>query len=162
MQNICYHFAACVVSFNLMCNMTIFQKRLILVSVPPPKSTLEDRTKTFKLKSPLIRFVSIAALPACEISAKILTTASVFTKFYYLTFDTFDKSADGRNGWTDRGRRQNYTHLTSSMDNKQAKSNGNIRLKKERKNSHSTVHQKSKQLNKYVIYQSIYNTMFII
>ena len=74
-QNICYHNTACVVSFNLMCNMTIFWKRLILASVPPPKSTLGVGTQAFKLKSPLICFISIVPLPACEISANILTTA---------------------------------------------------------------------------------------
>ena len=38
-QNICYHVAAHVVSFNLICNMTIFWKSLILAWAPPPKST---------------------------------------------------------------------------------------------------------------------------
>ena len=69
-QNICYHVAASVVSFNLICNMTIFWKSLILASAPPPKSTQRTRTQAFKLKSRLICFISIAALPACKISAK--------------------------------------------------------------------------------------------
>ena len=34
-QNICYHVAACVIPFNLIYNMTIFGKSLILASVPP-------------------------------------------------------------------------------------------------------------------------------
>ena len=69
-QNICYHVAASVVSFNLICNMTIFWKSLILASAPLPKSTQGARNQAFKLKSHLICFISIAALPACKISAK--------------------------------------------------------------------------------------------
>ena len=69
-QNICYHVAASVISFNLTCNMTIFWKSLILASAPPPKSTQWTRTQAFKLKSRWICFISIAALPACKISAK--------------------------------------------------------------------------------------------
>ena len=69
-QNICYHVAASVVSFNLICNMTIFWKSLILASAPPPKSTHGARNQAFKLKSRLICFISIAALPACKISEK--------------------------------------------------------------------------------------------
>ena len=69
-KNICYHVAASVVSFNLICNMTIFWKSLILTSAPPPKSTQQARTQAFKLKSRLICFISIAALPVCKISAK--------------------------------------------------------------------------------------------
>ena len=69
-QNICYHVAAVVVIFNLICNMTIFWKSLILASAPPPKSTQGARNWAFKLKSHLICFISIAALPACKISAK--------------------------------------------------------------------------------------------
>ena len=38
-QNICYHVAAFVIPFNLICNMTIFWKGLIFISAPPPKST---------------------------------------------------------------------------------------------------------------------------
>ena len=69
-QNICYHVAASVVSFNLICNMTIFCKSLILASAPPPKSTKGAHNQAFKLKSHLICFISIAALPAYKISAK--------------------------------------------------------------------------------------------
>ena len=47
----------------------------------PPKSYLGDWTLAFKLKSSLICYMSIAALHACKISAKILTTALVITKF---------------------------------------------------------------------------------
>ena len=54
---------------------------------PPPKSTPGARTHAFKLKSRLICFISIAALPTCKISAKILTIALVIAKFKYLTFD---------------------------------------------------------------------------
>ena len=86
-QNICYHVAASIVSSNLICNMTIFWKSLILTSAPSPKSTQQARTQAFKLKSCLICFISIAALPVCKISAKILTIALVIAKFKYLTFD---------------------------------------------------------------------------
>ena len=74
-----------------------------------------------------------------EILIAILINALVITKFKYLTFDTFDNKC----GWTGRmdgrmhGRRQKYTPLTSSVDNKQAQSNkymqGNKKSKKERK-----------------------------
>ena len=37
---------------------------------------------------------------------------------------------DGRYGWTDARTMQKYIPLTSSVDNKQAKSNGNIKFKK--------------------------------
>ena len=87
-QNICYHVAASVVSFNLIYNMTIFWKSLILASAPPPKFTQPARTQAFKLKSRLICFISIAALPACKISGKkILKISLVIAKFKYLTFD---------------------------------------------------------------------------
>ena len=86
-QNICYHVAASVVSFNLICNMTIFWKSLILASAPPPKFTKGARNQAFKLKSRFICFISIAALPACNISAKIFIIALVIAKFKYLTFD---------------------------------------------------------------------------
>ena len=69
-QNICYHVAASVVSLNLICNMTIFWKSLILTSAPRSKSTQQARTQAFKLKSRLICFISIAALPVCKLSAK--------------------------------------------------------------------------------------------
>ena len=36
---ICYHVAAPVISFNLICNMTMFWKSLVLSLTPPPKST---------------------------------------------------------------------------------------------------------------------------
>ena len=45
------------------------------------------RNQAFKLKSRLICFISIAALQACKISAKILIIALVIAKFKYLTFD---------------------------------------------------------------------------
>ena len=65
-QNICYHVAASVVSFNFICNMTIFWFGL----GPTPKCTQWAQTQAFTLKSRLICFISIAALPACQISAK--------------------------------------------------------------------------------------------
>ena len=85
--NICYHVTASVVSFNLICNMTIFWKSLILASAPPPKSTKGAPNQAFKLKSHLICFISIAALPACKILAKKIIIALVIAKFKYLTFD---------------------------------------------------------------------------
>ena len=87
-QNICYHVNACVVRFNLICNMTIFQKSSNLALAPPSKSTPEDWSQAFRLKSCLIWFISTAPLPASKISAKnidIQTTALVIAKFKYLT-----------------------------------------------------------------------------
>ena len=52
--------------------MTIFLKSLILASAPPPKSTKGARNQAFKLKSRLICFISIAALPACLYEANFL------------------------------------------------------------------------------------------
>ena len=49
---------------------------------------------------------------------------------------------DGRSGRTDARTTQKYIPLTSSVDNKQAKSNGNIDKKKKKKRK-STVHRKS-------------------
>ena len=86
-QNTCYHVAAKVVSFNLICNMTIFWKSLILAPAVPPKSTPGAQTHPFKLKSCFIWFISIAALPTCKISAKKMTIALVIAKFKYLTFE---------------------------------------------------------------------------
>ena len=60
---------------------------MILVSASPPQPIPGARTHAFKLKSRLIYFISIAALFACKISAKILTIALVIAKFEYLTFD---------------------------------------------------------------------------
>ena len=63
-------------------------KSLILASAPPPKSTPGAQTQAITLKSRLICFISIAALPACKILAKkILTIALIIAKFKYLTFD---------------------------------------------------------------------------
>ena len=95
-QNICYHLAASVISFNLMCNMTIFWKSLILASAPPPKSTQRTRTQAFKLKSRLICFISIAALPACKISAK-----NIYSCLSYCEIKIFDlwSLRWGQRGW---------------------------------------------------------------
>ena len=60
-------------------------------------------------------------------------------------------------GWTD-GCMDDAKNipLTSSVDNKQVKSNGNIDFQKQQqKNPHSTVHQKLTQLNNYASYHSI-------
>ena len=50
-------------------------------------SSQRTRTQAFKIKSRLVCLISIAALPACKISAKILTIALVIAKLKYLTFD---------------------------------------------------------------------------
>ena len=62
-------------------------KKFIFGLGPIPKSTQRAWTQGFKLKSRLIRLISIAALPVCKISAKILTNALVIAKFKYLDFD---------------------------------------------------------------------------
>ena len=54
---------------------------------PTPKSTPGAHPQAFKLKSCSISFISIVALHACKISAKMLTIALVIAKFEYLTFD---------------------------------------------------------------------------
>ena len=79
-QNIYYHVAASVVSFNLICNMTISWKSLILASAPPSKSTKGARNQAFKLKSRLICFISIASLPVCKISAKNINNCLSYCK----------------------------------------------------------------------------------
>ena len=65
-----------------------YSESLILASAPPPKSTHGGQNQALKLKSRLICFISIAALPTCKISAKILIIALVIAKFKYLTFDS--------------------------------------------------------------------------
>ena len=68
---------------------------------------------------------------------------------------------DGRSGRTDARTTQKYIPLTSSVDNKQAKSSGNIGKKKKKiKKSKSTVHRKSKQLNNYAIYHSMKQSVY--
>ena len=79
-QNICYYVGASLVCFNSICNMTIFWKNLILASAPPLKSTQGARTKAFKLKACLICFISIAALPACKISARNINNCLSYCK----------------------------------------------------------------------------------
>ena len=69
-----------------------------------------------------------------------------------------DGRTDGRSGRTDAQATQKYIPLTSSVDNKQAKSNGNIDKKKIKKKS--TVHRKSKQLNNYAIYHSMKQSVY--
>ena len=93
LQNICYHVAASVASFNLICNMTIFWKSLILTSAPPPKSTQQARTQDFKLKSRLICFISIAALPVCKISAKNINNCLSYCEIYI--FDLYLRGQRG-------------------------------------------------------------------
>ena len=66
--------------------MIIFWKSLILDSAQPLSPPQGLRPKE-KLKSCLISFISIVALHACKISAKMLTIALVIAKFEYLTFD---------------------------------------------------------------------------
>ena len=65
---------------------------------PTPKSIPGARSQAFKLKSRLICFISIAALPACKISAKLLTIALVIAKFKYLTFDPLGGVKGGGGG----------------------------------------------------------------
>ena len=67
---------------------------------------------------------------------------------------------DERSGRTDARTTQKYIPLTSSVDKKQAKSNGNIDKKKKKKKKKSTVHRKSKQLNNYAIYHSTKQSVY--
>ena len=59
---------------------------------------------------------------------------------------------DGQSGRTDARTTQKYIPLTSSVDNKQAKSNGNIEKK--------TKNKKKKQLNNYAIYHSMKQSVY--
>ena len=95
-QNICYHVAASVFSFNLICNMTIFWKTLILAWAPPPKSTQGARNQAFKLKSRLICFISIAFLPACKILAKNINNCLSYCEIWI--FDLWPLRW-GQRGW---------------------------------------------------------------
>ena len=90
-KTICYHVAANIVSFNLICNMTIFWKSSILASAPPlsPPQGLEPCFRTEKPFDMFHVYCCSASLPACRISAKVLTIALVIAKFKYLTFDPF-------------------------------------------------------------------------
>ena len=65
-QNISYNVAASVVSFNLICNMTIFWKSFILASAPPPKSTKGAQNHALQTKIPF----DIFHIYCCKISAK--------------------------------------------------------------------------------------------
>ena len=55
-QNICYHVAASVVSFNLICNMTIFWNSLILASAPAPLVHPTGSDPGLQTKIPFDRF----------------------------------------------------------------------------------------------------------
>ena len=61
-------FAAHVIPYNLICDMNMLPKSLILVSAPPPNY----RAQTFKRLYHLIYFISIVPLTACKISVKLL------------------------------------------------------------------------------------------
>ena len=69
-QNICYHVAAFVILFNLICSMTVFEK----VEFGPfdhiPKVHPGGETQAFDRNSRLISFIFIVPLSACEISVK--------------------------------------------------------------------------------------------
>ena len=65
-QNVCYNYAASVVTFNLICNMTMFWQKFNFGLGP----TQWTQTQALELKFRLICFISIAALPACKLSAK--------------------------------------------------------------------------------------------
>ena len=43
-----------------------------MTSAPPPKSIQQAQTQAFKLKSPLVCFISIAALPVCKLQLEDL------------------------------------------------------------------------------------------
>ena len=72
-------------------NDHILKKKM--ASAQPPQSIPGALTHAFKLKSRLICFISIATLPACKISAKILTIALVIAKCKYLSLSW------GQRGW---------------------------------------------------------------
>ena len=73
-QNICYHVAAFVILFNLICNMTMFWKSLIFTFWPHPLSPPRGWDTGLQSKITFDMFIFIVPLSACEISLKILTT----------------------------------------------------------------------------------------
>ena len=62
--HICFHVTVYVVPLNLICNMTIFGKKLNLGLSSTPYVHPEDQSKGVKLKSHLICFISFVPLPA--------------------------------------------------------------------------------------------------
>ena len=72
-QNSCYLVDVCVISFNLICNITNSEK-VQFWPLPHLLVLPVDRTQAFELKSRLICLISIVPLSACEISVKILKT----------------------------------------------------------------------------------------
>ena len=86
-ENNCYHAAAFVIPFDLICNMTVFWKSEFWPFDPTSQvHPTEGGTQAFDRKSRLIRFIFIVPLSACKIGVKILTTDWVIAKFKYLTF----------------------------------------------------------------------------
>ena len=59
---ICFHVTVYVVLLNLICNMTIFLKKLSFGPSSTPYVYPGDQTKSFKLKYHLICFISIVPL----------------------------------------------------------------------------------------------------
>ena len=61
---ICFHVTVYVVPLNLICNMTLFRKKLNFDRSSTPYVHPGDQTKGITLKSLLICFISIVPLPA--------------------------------------------------------------------------------------------------
>ena len=83
-----YHVAASVISFNLICNMTIFWKSLILASGPHPLSPPNGLRPRPSNCNPVwyVLYLLLLSLHA-KFQQKILTIALVIVKFKYLTFE---------------------------------------------------------------------------
>ena len=86
-QNICYHVAAFVFPFNVICNMIMFQESWILTFWPHPLSPPRGSGTGLRSKIAFDMFLIIVTLSACEISVKKMTTDWVIAKFTYLTLD---------------------------------------------------------------------------
>ena len=79
-QNICYHVAASLIGFNLICNMSIFYKSFILAP-----AGLWPRPSNWNP----VWYVSYLLLLCLytKFQQKIITIALVIAKYKYLTFD---------------------------------------------------------------------------
>ena len=93
-QNICYHVAALMFPFNVICNMIMPQKSWILTFWPHPLSPPRDLAQAFDQKSRLICFLFIVTLSACKISVKNNDNWLSFCKIYI--FDLWSHWGEGR------------------------------------------------------------------
>ena len=86
--NICYHVAACVIPFNLICNMTTFWKSWILASAPHPNASPPRRPDPdLRTKVSFDMFHIYCSSVCMRQFSKNIDNWLSFAKFKYLTFD---------------------------------------------------------------------------